>query len=278
MTPSNPLSRPLPSPRPSRLSTPVRHAGQYVDRDGLIEPLRRLAREQHYQSGGRGFRLGLAESDWQRAQAAELVSRQQPGMPWQAPARSGLPGEDHAIVLALSTTPPAPDSHAHAAWALGTVSLRRDGLDGLLIDPRFEDALLELATGNTRVVSLQGLALAPTMLYAPVLQALLDIVIAIAVDEWQATDLLVACDARSATFYGRALGLARCGLVEESVGNQPERTVLLHAKASALGAADDGFDLHGAARNDPLTDVLPLATRTWQRAAQEAAALVPAQA
>ncbi|MDQ8024120.1 MAG: hypothetical protein REI94_19935 [Moraxellaceae bacterium] len=274
MTPSNPLSRPMPSPRPSRLSTPVRHAGQYVDRDGLIEPLRRLAREHHYQSGGRGFRLGLAESDWQRAQAAELISRQQPGTHWQAPPRNSQPGEDSAIVLALSTTPPAPDSHAHSAWALGTVTLRRDGLDGLLIDPSFEDALLELATGNSRVVSLQGLALAPTMLYGPVLQALLDMVVSIAVEEWQATDLLVACDARSAAFYGRALGLARCGLVEESVGSQPERSVLLHTKASALRAGgSDAPELRGTASNDAFT----LAARTWQRAAQEAAQ-IPVQA
>lgn len=188
--------------------------------------LQELTFESALRIGECSLRIGLAATAWQLNQAHALLVCA--GIVPKLPAPAGLsPAEaDHVVAVALDT------GLGRRPTALATVSLRRDGGNGLSLDARHGSALATLRAQGARLAEIDQLAFdrqlpVPSMI-APMARALSSV----AVDAWGSTGVVFACGRDEAVFYCDNLGFSP---VKVGARGKRDDEVLLHLPTSRLG-------------------------------------------
>lgn len=238
-------------PARSRLSAPSTGSGQAApERPGLIEFLRELAFEKslclhashttafasqrplHVSASHlSSFRIGLAATPWQLQQSLDLLQRQGLQSPLLPTSRAGAHDVDldRVVALAMNTSINSPFT-----GALATIWLRRDGVCGLPQDRMAfgHQALDHMRASGKRLIAVEALAFDEHIPLDLVLEPMMRALKSIAVDLWDASDIVTSCPRSQVAYYCSKLGFARVqGQVPHASHAAP---VLLHTPTQRM--------------------------------------------
>jgi hypothetical protein len=193
--------------------------------------LRELAYEEAVATSHGLVRIGLAATPWQLQQSLSLLARLEIPNPLSQPGEPGNTDAslDRVVALALNTSLNSP-----SCGALASIWLRRDGDGGLPQDRRgaHHRALQNLRETGCHLVAIEALVFDER---APAQQALVPMMSAlkrIAVELWNASDIVATCPRTQLAHYCGELGFARFPASAQE--NPRAETVLLRLPLQPL--------------------------------------------